>query len=555
MKKKIISIWLCLVMICSIMPTTTFASETISEIVMSTIIPPTQGSTPSYTVEANFAGYKAQDNTNTDFDKNGVRWYDLTTGTSMKEDDKYIVGHTYRVFIYVVPEAGYTFDVKSVTVNGHSAKLSNSKADSVEIYYDYLCEGTMSNIDLTRVAPTVGNSPDYSQVQTEGYESSGDVSPYSKGVKWYDETGKSHLVKGTTSAVFKCGHVYTVEMNITITSPALYFASEVSANVNTKKATVQRIDNKNIIVSYTFAALGHSYNSSWIVDTKATTTTDGSKSYHCVNCTDKKNITSIPKVSNISLSYVKKTYTGSVIAAPALTVKDSKGTVLKNNTDYTVGGLVGNKNVGLYKATITFKGNYTGTKNVYYAITPKAPKTVKINLSVASGGYDDVVFSWSKVTGASGYRVYYKKSTDKSFTLMGNTTKTSATKKNLADGAKYIFRVYPYYKASDGKIYYLEYKNASVYTLKKVSTPKATRKGSKVRVSWTNINGETGYQISRATTKKGTKIVATYKTTSGKYRDVSATKNKRFYYKVRAYKMVDGKPVYGPWSAVKVFKR
>ena len=81
------------------------------------------------------------------------------------------------------------------------------------------------------------------------------------------------------------------------------------------------------------------------------------------------------------------------------------------------------------------------------------------------------------------------------------------------------------------------------------------KSSSKVKVSWINISGETGYQISKSTKKSGTNIVSTYKTTSGTYKKVSATKGKNYYYKVRAYKVVNGKKIYGPWSSVKLFKR
>ena len=82
------------------------------------------------------------------------------------------------------------------------------------------------------------------------------------------------------------------------------------------------------------------------------------------------------------------------------------------------------------------------------------------------------------------------------------------------------------------------------------------KSGAKVKVSWTNISGETGYQISKMTKKSATqKKPLTYKTTSGKYKKLSATKGKTYYYKVRAYKTVDGKKIYGPWSTAVKYKR
>lgn len=192
---------------------------------------------------------------------------------------------------------------------------------------------------------------------------------------------------------------------------------------------------------------------------------------------------------------------------------------------------------------------------VYAKPSITAPTTVRAKLRTVSGGYDDVIFSWNKSKEADGYVVYYKRTTAKKYTKLAVTTKTSVTKKNLTDGAKYYFKVVPYIKNGEDVCESSKYKAASITTLKKVSTPKVVRSGSKVKVSWKNIGGETGYQISKSTKKSGTNVVLTYKTTVGKSKLVKATKGKKYYYKVRAYKTIDGKRVYGPWSYVKAYRR
>lgn len=253
-----------------------------------------------------------------------------------------------------------------------------------------------------------------------------------------------------------------------------------------------------------------------------------------------------------SLSTVNYTYNGKA-KTPSVTVKNAAGATLKNGTDYTVSYASGRAKIGRYKVTVNFKGNYTGSTALYFMVGPKNTSSVKTALY----GYDDVKITWKKVSGVSGYKVYYKTPTS-GYKLLKTTKSTSYKKKNLSDGVKYTFKVVAYKKAGG---YNCENagKTSSIYTLKKIAGVKAVKSGSKVKVSWTNISGETGYQISQSTSKSKTKIVSTYKTTSGKSKNISAKKGKTYYYKVRAYKTIKEngktKSVYGPWSYVKAYKR
>lgn len=185
-----------------------------------------------------------------------------------------------------------------------------------------------------------------------------------------------------------------------------------------------------------------------------------------------------------------------------------------------------------------------------------APTKLKAALRTVAGGYDDVKLSWKKSKGAKGYHVYYKKADEQEYTFAKAVKGTSFVQKNLEDGVKYKFKVVPYFRSYGKKYLSTTYRIVTVTTLQKVTDVKVEKNGKKVKVSWTNIEGETGYQISVTKKKKVTqKEPFNFKTTDGGYKNLEAEKGKTFYYKVRAYKMVDDKPVYGPWSDVIPFTK
>ena len=74
----------------------------------------------------------------------------------------------------------------------------------------------------------------------------------------------------------------------------------------------------------------------------------------------------------------------------------------------------------------------------------------------------------------------------------------------------------------------------------------------KIKLTWEPLSGVDGYQIYRATSKSGTysKVTSVTGASKSSYINEGRTCGKTYYYKVRAYKRINGKTVYSKFSSV-----
>ena len=290
----------------------------------------------------------------------------------------------------------------------------------------------------------------------------------------------------------------------------------------------------------------HTYK---VTTTRATLTKNGKVVKKCTVCGYVSSTTAICYPKSIKLSATTYTYNGKV-KAPAVTVKDSKGNALKKDTDYTVKYESGRKMPGKFTVTITFKGKYEGTKRLCFTIAPKA--TSKITASQTT---KTITLKWSKVTGADGYRVYKYNPKTKKYEKLKDVTSTSLKISKLKEGTAYKYKVRAY--AKDGDIIWGAYSSAfeTATRCKTPSISKLTTTKGKASFTWTNVAGETGYQIYMSTKKdSGFKSVVTTKANVVKAAKSKLTSKKTYYFKVRAYKKTDSGTVYSAFSAVKSVK-
>lgn len=202
----------------------------------------------------------------------------------------------------------------------------------------------------------------------------------------------------------------------------------------------------------------HKWDSGKVVK-EATLTNAGERLYTC-GCGETKT-EAIAKIAAVELSKTSFTYNKKV-QTPSVVVKDSAGNVLAKDVDYTVAYAAGRKNVGIYKATVTFTGKYSGTKELTFSIDPKTTK-----LATLKAGKKKLTAKWKKLTvQTNGYEVQY--GLKKNF----KGAKTKTVKKNKTISLTIS-------KLKSNKTYYVR-----VRTYKNV---KVNGKITKVYSSWSNV--------------------------------------------------------------------
>lgn len=181
-----------------------------------------------------------------------------------------------------------------------------------------------------------------------------------------------------------------------------------------------------------------------------------------------------------------------------------------------------------------------------------AAKPAKVQeLKVLKNGYKSLKLSWQPADGAVKYQVYRSKTGKTgSFALKFTTKSTSYNNTAVTCGTTYYYKVRAV--AADGT------KGAFSSVVKNTvqpSTVKITKVNCidewKVRIYWNKVAGASGYQVYRS--KKGADSWKLYKTVSGKYNYATNylggdTKYTVWEWKVRAYRTVNGKKVYGYFS-------
>lgn len=366
----------------------------------------------------------------------------------------------------------------------------------------------------------------------------------------YETVGEEHLEDGDFAGNGLVNFRYPVLSNTKYMVCEHIWDSNYTTD---KSATCEKNGSKSIHCKLCIAtknqkvisATGHSYATS---KTAATLKTTGKKVIKCTKCDDVKSSATIYKPSKFTLSTINYTYNGKS-QSPAVTIKDTKGNKLIKDRDYTIKYPKDQKTIGQHKIVITFKGDYSGSKNLYYNILPSATSKIKVSQTVTS-----LKATWSKVSGTTGYKVQLLNS-------KGTTLKTRYTKNlyyrftGLDDGKTYKIKVTAYKTIDSKKVYSLKNKTVTTATKPAKPTLKVTASTKKAKLSW-NRKSSSGYEIvySVKSNFKSYKKVTVNGSANVKKTISGLKRANKYYFKIRAFKKVDGTKIYSAYSSVKSVK-
>lgn len=184
-------------------------------------------------------------------------------------------------------------------------------------------------------------------------------------------------------------------------------------------------------------------------------------------------------------------------------------------------------------------------------------KTVS-NLNLKTRNATSLELSWDKVKNADGYRIYRLDTNTDTYKLVktiNNNTTTSYKHSNLVSATNYYYKVKAF-KYLNGSNRYSDYSSRLKATTRPLqpSVILNSTKSKSIKVSWTNISKRaTGYEVRMSTSKNGTfNSIGT--TTNTSFTKVNLTKGKTYYFKIRAYRIVDGQKIYSLYSGIKSIK-
>ncbi|UPM56306.1 Ig-like domain-containing protein [Gottfriedia acidiceleris] len=206
--------------------------------------------------------------------------------------------------------------------------------------------------------------------------------------------------------------------------------------------------------------------------------------------------------------------------------------------------------IGIY--TVDEIGNISTTANT---------TVVDATIKAVSSSYNKIKITWNNLPGVSGYEIYRSTSSSGTYSKVGtvlNESTNTFTNNSVATGTIYYYKVRAYRTINGTNSYTSFTKNTSGKAIPATPSTLWVKKlsSNSMTLSWSKIDGASGYQIYRSTSPNGTfSLVGT--NTSGSltsFKNVKLTKGKTYYFKVIVYRTVNGKKVFSLPTYARIYK-
>ncbi len=208
-------------------------------------------------------------------------------------------------------------------------------------------------------------------------------------------------------------------------------------------------------------------------------------------------------------------------------------------------------------AFITYitEDNQTASVNGAYSNTLSARPVFTNGVTsfrAESNGYESVILNWNPTDGASGYNIYRSTKSSSGFTKIAtvNAPASSYVSGSLTTGKKYYYRIEAFRTigAFTSTASISASVNATPIPGQAVLTA-SLRSYTSALLKWKKVSGANGYEIYRSRSKNGTyKKIATISKNTTTYADKNLNTGSTYYYKIKAYRNVKGKKVWGKLS-------
>jgi hypothetical protein len=374
-----------------------------------------------------------------------------------KIDSTAFINCTSLVAINVSKENSYFTDVAGVLYSAglktlllfpanykESTYCINNTTEKIGAYAFY-GNKNLKNISLSQ---TINEIDEYAFANSESFEQ---ITIYNTNCNIFDDLdtlGSAEIIGFNNSTAKSYANKYKLKFTLldsTNCTNHSFSTKIIKPTCTAKGYTIYTCDYCGSSTKSNYISeLGHSYLTT--LEVKAKIGTNGKYITKCTQCNNVKSTSIIYAINQPSLSAVKYDYNGKV-QTPKVTIKNTAGALLKQNSDYTISYSGNRKSVGQHSVKIVFKGIYSGSKVINYTIVPK---TTKISKATAiSKGFK---LDWKKQKDqTNGYQIQYSTS-DK---FPSNNTKTKNITSNKTTS-------YSFKKLSSKKTYYIRIRTYTI---------------------------------------------------------------------------------------------